>query len=157
MLTITFTIMGDVVLARGLSRFGDGIKDFSPAWNQILADFLRIEGEQFETEGHRAQRPWTPLSPTYAAWKEKNFPGRPILQLTGALWSQMTVGTGLNVSIHPLELRMQPTAYYALFHQQGTATMPARKVVDLTEEDKMGWMKILHNYVYDTAKRERLL
>jgi hypothetical protein len=29
--------------------------------------------------------------------------------------------------------------------------------VALTEEDKMGWMKMIQNYVYDKAREARLL
>lgn len=160
MLTVTFTIMGDVVLARGLSRFGEGIRDFSPVWKQIHDDFLRIEGEQFKTEGARSGNPWAPLSPSYAAWKAKYFPGLPILQRTGQLFGQLAFGSsGLVVEVEPLRLLMYPTAYYAAIHQQGSPMtgMPARPPVALTEDDKMGWMKMLHNFVYDKAREARVL
>jgi hypothetical protein len=151
------TILGDRVLSRALSRYADKINDFRPAWDSIHLDFVRIEEEQFNTQGGRSGTVWAPLSPTYAAWKEKYFPGRPILQLTTAMWSQFAVGTGMVVEKTPLSLRMAPTLPCPRFHQQGTRTMPARKVVQLTEADKMGWMKILHNYSYDKAKEEHLL
>lgn len=158
-LTVTFTIMGDVVLARALSRFGDGVRDFSPVWEQIRNDFVRIGEEQFGTEGARSGQPWAPLSPTYAAWKEKHFPGRPILRLSGALWGQMSVGTGLFVDITPMSMLIYPTLFYAAIHQQGSprTNMPARKVVALTEDDKVGWMKMIHGYVYDKAREARVL
>lgn len=156
-LVIRFTVMGEEVLARALSRFGEGISDFRPAWDSIHLNFIQIEEQQFESEGTRGGALWPPLSPTYAAWKQKYFPGRPLLQLTGTMWGQLAVGTGLLVEKQPMLLRMVPTVPYAKYHQTGTSHMPARKPVVLTEEDKMGWMKILHNYVYDKAKEARLL
>ena len=156
MLVVTFTMLGDVVLARGISRYGDAVRDFSPVWDQIRNDFHRIEGEQFATEGARSGSPWAPLSPTYEAWKQKHFPGRPILQLTGMMWGEFGVGVGMQTTIEPMKLTMTPSMQRAIYHQQGTRTMPRRKVVDLTEEDKMGWMKMIHNYVYDKAKEAHL-
>lgn len=156
MLVVTFTMLGDAVLARGISRYGDAVRDFSPVWDQIRNDFHRIEGEQFATEGARSGSPWAPLSPTYEAWKQKHFPGRPILQLTGMMWGEFGVGVGMQTTIEPMKLTMTPSMQRAIYHQQGTRTMPRRKVVDLTEEDKMGWMKMIHNYVYDKAKEAHL-
>ena len=155
MLVVTFTMLGDAVLARGISRYGDAVRDFSPVWDQIRNDFHRIEGEQFATEGARSGSPWAPLSPTYEAWKQKHFPGRPILQLTGMMWGEFGVGVGMQTTIEPMKLTMTPSMQRAIYHQQGTR-MPRRKVVDLTEEDKMGWMKMIHNYVYDKAKEAHL-
>jgi len=159
MLVVTFTMLGDVVLARGISRYGDAVRDFSPVWEQIREDFHRIEGEQFDTEGARSGSPWAPLSPTYAAWKQKHFPGKQVLQLTGMMWGQFGVGVGMMTTVEPMKLTMEPSGVpYAGIHQQGSPStnLPRRRVVDLTEEDKMGWMKMIHNYVYDKAKEAHL-
>jgi len=154
---VRFTVMGDEVLARGLSRFGDSIKDFRPAWDKIHLDFVTIEAEQFDSQGTRGGAVWPPLSPSYAAWKEKWFPGQPILQLTGVMYGQFAIGPGMMVEMEPLFLRMAPSTPYAKYHQTGTSKMPARKPVVLTEQDKVNWMKILHNYVYDKAREARIL
>jgi len=159
MLVVTFTILGDVVLARALSRFGEGISDFRPVWDQIRQDFVRIEGEQFGSEGGRGGTPWAPLSPTYDAWKQKHFPRMPLLQLTMEMWSQLAVGTGMVVESEPMQLKMYPSTFKAGIHQHGSpqTDLPARPVVVLTEDDKMSWMKMIQNYVYDKAREARLL
>ncbi len=156
-LVLRIDIMGEEVVARALSRFGEGVKDFRPAWEQIHISFVLIEEQQFATEGSRGGAPWPPLKPSYAAWKEKYFPGMPILQLTQTMWGQFAVGTGMLVDIAPMYMRLTPTIAYPKYHQTGTYKMPARKVVQLTEDDKMAWMNILHNYVYDKAKEARLV
>ncbi len=153
MLKITFSVMGDVVLARALSRFGESCKDFTPAWSQIHDDFLLIESEQFQSQGTRAN-PWQPLSPDYAAWKAKYFPSMGILQLTGALLSEMSFS--IPTRIEPLRLTMTPSIPYAYYHQKGTQKMPARKVIDLTENDKRGWIKIIQTHLVNKAKEEGL-
>lgn len=154
MLTITMTIMGEKQLARGFSRFGEGIKDLRPVFEEIHADFVRIEREQFASEGGRSGQRWQALSATYAEWKAKRFPGMPILQLTGGLLGDMT--DGLKVSMDPMLLVMEPSLDRALWHQKSTARMPARKVVALTEADKRGWVKLIHSFIYRKAKEAGL-
>lgn len=151
MLTVTFTVLGDRVLVRGLSRFGDAARDFMPVWPEILQDFQRIEAEQFSSEGARAGKVWPPLSVSYKEWKDKWFPGQPKLVLTGTLKMEMT--EGLTVEAEPLRLAMYPAlrAEVAGWHQKGTARMPARKVVDLTEADKLGWIRMIQRYLVDKA------
>lgn len=152
----TINILGTQQVSRALSRYAEGIKDFTPAWSRIHQDFVQVEEQQFETQGARGGTPWAPLSPAYAAWKQKYFPGLPILQLTRSMWSQFAVGTGMLLEIKPLSLHMRPTLDYPIFHQRGTKRMPARRVVQLTEADKVRWLKILHNYCYDKQKEAGL-
>lgn len=158
MLTITFTMFGDVQLARGIERYSNATKDFRPVWQQIRDNFLVIERQQFISQGSRSGSTWAPLSLNYLAWKNKYFPGKPILQLTGALIEQMTTDAGLQTEIEPLRLRMKPTTFYAPIHQQGAPSinLPPRKVVQLTEIDKRNWMKMIHNYIYDKAREAHL-
>jgi len=156
MLSIKFTMLGDVALARAVSRYGDAVRNFKPVWQKIREDFHRIEAAQFDTKGGRSGTPWAQLSPRYAAWKMKYFPGMPLLQLTGLMWAQFAVGTGMRTIIEPLKLLMAPTMQYPVYHQQGTKSSPMRKVVALTEADKSSWMKMIHNYIYDKAREAHL-
>ncbi len=156
-LTIRITMLGDVVLARALSRFGEGVQDFSPIWPQIQENFASLEAEQFATQGSRGGAPWPPLSPDYDTWKRKYFPGRSIMQLTYALWGEVAVQGGLLVEAAPKHLRLTVTAPYAIYHQQGRGRNPVRKIVELTEADKMTWVKYVQNYVYDKAKEAHLI
>jgi len=156
MLTVTFTMLGHTVLARAVSRYGDSVRNFKPVWQKIREDFHRIEAKQFDTKGSRGGTPWPQLSLRYEAWKMRHFPGQPLLRLTGWMRSQFAVGTGMRVTIDPLKLIMEPSMQYPVYHQQGTRTMPMRKIVALTEADKTSWMKMIHSYIYDKAKEARL-
>jgi hypothetical protein len=159
MLVVRVSVLGDMVLSRAISRFGEGVGDFRPAWRQIRDDFYRIEAEQFESEGARGPAgPWPALSPRYGTWKAKNVPGIPIMQLTGWMAGQMASGRGMTEEMEPMTLRLAPTLDYPVYHQRGSAKtgLPRRKVVDLTEEDKEGWMRMLHEYVWEKAKEARL-
>jgi len=146
-LRLRVTVAGAKVLDRALSRFGDDIKDFREVWRRIYADFISIEKKQFETEGGRGGLRWVPLSPSYAEWKMKHYPGKTILDLTGELRRQMTTGAGMEVVYLPLTLSMQPTVQRAYWHHEGVGRLPARKVVWLTESDKVNWIKMVHEYV----------
>lgn len=156
MIVLTVSVAGNVVLARGIERFTEGISDFRPAFEEMRTDFMQVETEQFATEGGRSGQPWPPLSPTYAAWKAKHYPGAPILQLTRTMLAQLSAGTGMQIDMQPMSLRMTPLVPWAKWHQTGTARMPARPPVVLTETDKTRWMKILHRYVYNKAKEAGL-
>lgn len=64
-------------------------------------------------------RPWAKLSPGYAAWKDKKYPGQPILRATGKMEDTAKIvpyRTGFNVN----------TTRYGAYHQFGTRKMPAR-------------------------------
>ena len=167
MLFVRFTILGDLVLERAVSRFADSVKDFSPVWERIRDDFHRIEEEQFETEGGRSGAPWQHLSRvtqspggrrhiSYEEWKHKHFPGAKILYRTGAMWGQFVTGVGMTTEISPMRLLIQPNIPYAIYHQQGTSKMPQRRVVNLTEADKMGWMKMIKDFAFWKANEAGL-
>lgn len=65
------------------------------------------------------QRPWQKLNPRYATWKDKNFPGQPILRQTGLMEDIAHITTRGD------KFLVKSTRYGA-FHQFGTANMPAR-------------------------------
>jgi hypothetical protein len=137
--------MGEQVLARGLTRLSDGCKDLSPAWHQIHDNFLQIEREQFYSGGARSGHQWQPLSPSYAVWKAKHFPGKPIMQRTGAMMADFT--STIPTQIEPLRLTMTPATPYAIYHQQGRGFNPVRKVVQLTESDKTTWIEFISRHI----------
>jgi hypothetical protein len=45
--------------------------------------------------------------------------------------------------INPLSLRVGTSIPYARYHQTGGGRLPRRPVVDLTENDKTRWMKLI--------------
>jgi phage gpG-like protein len=63
--------------------------------------------------------PWQRLSPDYRAWKDKKYPGQPILRATGRMQDTAKIvpyQTGFKVSTTP----------YGAYNQFGTSKMPAR-------------------------------
>lgn len=153
MLKLTVTVMGEKVLMRSLSRFGEGIKDFRPVWKRVYTDFQDIETQQFSTRGSRGGAPWVALSPSYVKWKTKHYPGKPILELTGRLKGMMTDGTHAHITFEPRMLKITFIEPLPLWHQIGTGRMPPRPPIVLIESDKASWMKMLHEYVEQVARK----
>ncbi len=155
-LRFTFEVDGEVQVDRALSRFGEYAKDLSVPFKKMAESFKRLERAQFGSEGGRAGQ-WAPLSATYAAWKAANFPGKPLLQLTGILSESLQGDNPWYIErITPKSLELGTRVSYARFHQRGTGKMPMRSVIKLTEADKQEWMKILHNFVWDAARKANL-
>ncbi len=78
---------------------------------------------------------FTPLSPKYAKWKAKNFPGDPILQLTGRLRKSI-VGRGfirlLGGGAVMIVFRVPE---YGLYHERGGPHLPRRSPVQPDAND----------------------
>lgn len=86
-------------------------------------------------------RPWARLTPNYAAWKEQNFPGRPILQATGRMQESMEIKVRGNV------FSVKSTTY-GKYQQFGTSVMVARPWVGVPDESMkqivpISWKNIL--------------
>lgn len=153
----TLDVAGDTQMARGFSRLGDSIKDLRPAFKEIVKSFRTIMKKQFESEGGYSGDKWAPLSPTYAVWKAENFGGQPILQLTGLLADSLTSKTPYTVEeIDKKSLVIGTKLAYGTYHQTGTGRMPARPIINLTEQDKMTWMKIFQKFIMKEAKEAGL-
>lgn len=78
---------------------------------------------------------YQPLTPDYAAWKNKNFPGMPILVLTGALKDSVVGNTNDSIlSIEKDNFTLGTKVRYAHFIQEGSKKMVARPFLAITEK-----------------------
>lgn len=85
-LDIRFEIPGEKSFQRrfeNISHIPDNMRD---AFEGMAEDFWTHERQVFADEGPG----WRPLSPKYAKWKAKHYPGMPILVRTGALKASLT-------------------------------------------------------------------
>jgi len=132
---------GEAVLERlavAFERTGDELADFGSTIFPRLTPIFEAEMEkQFESEGSGQSGPWAPLSEAYEAWKSQDYPGNPILQLSGAMMA------GLTQSSSPFATRQfggdvfefgTSGVPYASLHQLGTATMPSRPPFDFSTD-----------------------
>ena len=148
MLQFTTEVAGQVVIDRLLSRLSERSSNFFPVFNEIAEDFIKIEENQFKSLGRGE---WQPLSPRYAAWKARNYPGRPLMVRTGTLQTALTsrAARGRTETVTRNTLRVAIHLPYAIKHQLGdpTTNLPQRVLVDLREEDKRRWTRIIHNFL----------
>ncbi len=132
---------GDAVLERmtvAFERLGEGLADFERyTFPKVIEAFEEEARGQLGVEGGGPSGPWAALSPTYAAWKESNYPGQPILQLTGNLYEALTQSSS------PFALREVSSTTlnygtvgieYASHHQLGTDVLTPRPPFDFGSE-----------------------
>lgn len=144
-----------------LERFGDNISDFGKfVFPRVLRLFERTVDGQFQARGNGpVSGPWAPLSENYAKWKAIHFPGKPLLERTGALRSGLTSGgssTALRgIGTTALEYGTQGVPY-ASFHQTGSPNLPARPPFDFGSDFEDNLRGELQLGVVEAARAENL-
>jgi len=132
---------GEAVLERirvAFERTGDELAQFDKHVFPKLTPVFEAEmAKQFDAQGDGPRGQWEPLSPAYADWKERAFPGNPILVLSGKMRE------GLTSSASPYAARAFSSdtfsfgtqgVEYASFHQLGTPKMPDRPPFDFSAD-----------------------
>lgn len=152
---LTFEIEGYERANLDLTGAATKARDFRPFWRTMVAPwFFGLMQEQFATEGAGVGG-WVPLSPRYAAWKAKRFPGKTILRRTDRLMKSLT-WTGASLATPEGIAVMTPTAAvfgtsvpYGRFHQRGTKKMRQRRILYLptNASDTLG--RMLHRWAQD--------
>lgn len=158
MVVIEINTIGDERFVRGFNRYAEDVQDWRPAFERIYENFLDIERRTFRAQGYPAR--WKRLSPAYAAWKAKHYPGKPILQKTGRLMRSLTAKHQAEAQdtvkdIKKLRAEFGTRVPYAEAHQRGfpPRNLPARPPVQLTEHNKTFWARIIHEWAYEEAKK----
>ena len=124
------------------------VTDLRPAFRNIADNFNQVEKEAFEQGGRK--RKWRALSPAYAAWKAKKYPGRPILVRTGDLRDSLAGQTSNSVrKIKRKEMEMGTKLDYASYHDTGTSNMPKRPPIDPKKSDTNEWVFIMRRYILE--------
>jgi hypothetical protein len=109
-----------------IKRVGLLLSDLRSFWPLVVPIFIGWMRSQFASEGTFSGERWSPLSTPYATWKSIHYPGKPILQATGALRRAASMPTrratprSLTLTIHDPKIS---------YHQEGTDKMPARPLI----------------------------
>lgn len=144
---LTFDFYGDTQLERTLDRFANNVEDATPAWDAIADRLVHVERRQFASEGKSSSGGWAPLSPKYAAWKAQHYPGQPILQREGHLVRSLTRRPLGIERIEPQEAWLGSAVTYGAYHQRGAGNLPRRRPIELTEDERRTWVKILQRFI----------
>lgn len=142
----TFDVVGEKQVDRTLARVADDITDARPLWDKLANDFGRIESAQFASQGAYSGG-WPALSPRYAAWKSRHYPGKPILQRTGALHRDLTARPYGVERITGESMTVGTDLPYARYHQTGGGSLPRRRPVEFDEATRRRWVGIIQRYV----------
>jgi phage gpG-like protein len=103
--------------------------NFAPVFTKAKVELSAASASNFALGGLPSGG-WSPLSPSYAAWKMIRFPGAPPLVRTGRLAASLSGNTVDSVfSVTPTKMQIGTRLEYAKFHQYGTSKMPKRKIV----------------------------
>lgn len=139
---LRFEFFGEEQVNRSLLAIDDRARDMRPAWDALRDRFVAYEADWFDSEG---RGDWPPLSRDYAAWKARHYPGKPILRRDDTLYDSVTRPD--------IDVREPAFAVFgtgdpvAVYHQRGTDRMPARRVIDLDEDERRQWVKTVQAYL----------
>lgn len=148
MTTVVFKFDGMEAFALTLARFRDNIEDAEPAFEAMADHQATVNTQQFNTRGSYGSGGWAPLSPAYAAWKTKNHPGKPLMELTGELRESLTQRPFGIDSIQRDGMIIGTQISYASYHQHGTPNMPARPLFGTPQSaDTKMFAKILQSWI----------
>ena len=122
-------------LIHNIERLSENLTDGFD-WESLAPIVAEAADNIFASEGRGG---WPQLSEAYARWKARNYPGKGILELTGAYRSAATQvgapGNSITTTENSLTYGVEGLDY-ALFHESGTNRLPARPVFDLLAEDQ---------------------
>ncbi|QKY78961.1 hypothetical protein Jinkies_13 [Arthrobacter phage Jinkies] len=148
MATLSFDSAGAQPFTLTLQRWQQNLGDASPAFEAMALHQLAVNARQFNARGTAETGKWAPLSPLYGRWKARVRPGKPLLVFDGDLKKTMTMpGKGIYI-IRPTSMTVGTAVPYAKYHQNGTPTMPARKLIgDPRKSDTREFGKILQRHI----------
>lgn len=139
---LRFSFFGEDQVNRTLLGYAERARDMRPAWEQIKQRFVAYEQDWFTSEGEGT---WPALSPSYAHWKARHFPGRPILVRTGDLRDSVTKP---DIAVMEPGYAIFGTADpKAVYHQKGDGRLPRRRVIDIGEEERREWVRVVQRYL----------
>lgn len=119
-LDLRVSLPGLPALTVSLSRLRTDIADWTPFWRDEFAPFFyRWVQQDFILEGGGSGASWQELSPAYAAWKQKHYPGRGLLVRSGALKASLIGPDTQQSAFRPMStsLEIGSTVPYGLYHQ----------------------------------------
>jgi len=137
----SFTVKSDAKVGTGLGSIAVRAKNLTPFWREVFApeyfaavqDLFWMEGQSRSlASGQFGPGHWAALSPQYAAWKSRHYPGKTILQRTERLresleWNGRRLGKDGFFQATRDAVVFGTDVPYAKYHQKGTPRMPQRE------------------------------
>ena len=160
MFTFQIVVDGVTEVLTAISRFGEYAKDLSEPYGEIADDFRDVYMQDvFASEGAVNGEAWAPLSPGYAAQKERAFPGQPLMIRTGDLADSLMGGAGGIRTITADTLILGTSISYAKYHNSDAprkSNLPQRKLIRPPAEVRTRWIKIIQAALVKAAREAKL-
>ena len=146
-------LKGDDELLAVIRATRNRVGDLRPFWGSIAAVFSDREEYLFSSGGAGN---WPPLTDKYAAWKAKNYPGKPILSLEGPLKESLTPKFGKTGSSgaknphtvyeeKPSMLTIGTSWPYGVFHHEGIGRKKLKRPpIIIDEGTQIRMLEVLH-------------
>lgn len=119
-------------------NFAPVFQRFQPIWFDAIADAFDAGGDP---------QPWPELSPAYAGWKSRAYPGQPIMRRSDQLYESLTNMTSDTIwKVTPRTIEFSSRVPYFIYHQEGRG-VPERPVLTLPLEAAQALNGMLLNYI----------
>jgi phage gpG-like protein len=148
-LEFQFEAWGDKLISRRLDRLAGRSVAARPAF-EAIADTLRgYEKRLFDSEGASGGRPWEPLAASTVEHKAKAGLDPRILHATHRLRRSLTDKGAAGHLEHATNASLIFGSYvpYGRYHAHGSGSLPKRRPIQFTENQKRYIMKKLQRYV----------
>lgn len=155
---IEFQVDGEIATIAAFAEVQGGIADLrkNATWLRVQQAYYKAVKEVFASEGGKSGK-WAGLSSPYKAIKAKKYGNVPILQRTKRLYRSMTqMGGEAIVNKQATEMTLGSNVPYGGYHQRGTSKMPARKVIDFSDEQQTAILKPIGDSLKQLVANARL-
>jgi len=131
------------------------IRDWRGLWPAVINQLSKAEERAFSTQGALTEHgEWQKLSPDYEKAKRKKYGDQMIETASSRLRDSLTGMTGETIEVlEPLHMRWGTSVPYAMWQQTGTRKMPARRLMDFTEEDRVVIQKQIQREAINFSRR----
>jgi phage gpG-like protein len=152
---IKIQLAGGIEVTKRINGVVGSLKDMRKGFKKIGDDFRETEEKIFNGQGAYGSRGrWSELTPLYRNWKSVNYPGKPILQMTGSLKNSLTKKTSGHVEIITKNsITLGSTNPTFIYHQKGTRKMRARPPIIFTEYQGRKWVNIMKDHIMEGIKK----
>lgn len=151
--SISLDIQSRTLLQNIISKYANFLNNknvYTKVMQLLYDDFVKIEKNIFAQQGYPER--WAALTPRYLQWKIKHSFPSDIMQLHGRLKGGLTGENSFalkNITPTHAEFGVQDLPYAMAQHKgNGLKGLPARPIIQITEEDKRRWNAIVRKYVH---------
>lgn len=136
-------VIGEDEAAADIRAIAKRSADMRPVFQRIRALLIAGHASNFSSRGAFLGDSWPPLA---ESTREKKGDSA-VLQRTGALRASLTGGRGRKSSITRSSVTVGTSDWKAHFHHAGTSTIPARKLVGISETTERAAIELMERFI----------